>query len=200
MSCLLFILCFCVFMSVPTANNRAHAATDLHMGVHNIRSYLRLQIGLMLIGLSIVLLFPVCIFCLEGRVCSHDQCEEKKQIPHWQCGGSVWWELHVTVRDLITNNSECIMCCLFFSQTCLSLPCFSHFVQLFSGATGLQPLPYCRPQVWLRLVWQQYWLSLCVPGFLQWWGPAHLSCTRHSLCKNFLIWFWTVSYSYLTFF
>lgn len=122
-------------------SNLAHAATDLHMGVHNIRSYLRLQIGLMLIGLSIVLRFPVCIFCLEGRVCSHDQCEEKKQIPHWQCRGSVWWELHVTVRDLITNISECIMCCLFSHR--LAFLCLVS-VTLFNCSVGRQDCSRCR--------------------------------------------------------
>lgn len=86
--------------------------------------------------------------------------------------------------NLITYGSRYILSNVISSQTCFSLPCFSHSVQLFSGATGLQPMSHCWPQVRLRLVRRCWELSLCVSGLLQRWGPTHLPRTCHPLCMK----------------
>lgn len=57
----------------------------------------------MLYLLVIAVFVSVCLLCFDGGIPSHDQREKKKQLPYWQCGGSVWWEwcdimcIHVTL-------------------------------------------------------------------------------------------------------
>lgn len=143
---------FCVSMSVlgwfSQPDNLTHAVTALHVSVHNISSYAISQVALMLV----VLLFPVRLFCPDGGIRSHDQREEKKQVPHRQRGGSVWWgAVHIVCLctwGTCVGDVAYILCSLLDIKI-MSFPHRLFFlclvsVTLFNCSVGRQDCSRCR--------------------------------------------------------